>query len=319
MKTIKTILGIFLFAVMLFSCSPTPSEQEPLPIPNREQQPETKPPQEDIPTQAVTEPELDGNYYIVRSEWLTCCFYKHDYAAQEVLAIASEALDVAADIRAFLGITYTEKQAAHTVCYFDSTHKNADGLPQSQAIPAKRMLYCGGLESFTHEYTHIVTGNSPDVRYAPEKIFSEGLADYVMYSFTEKIATKEYQYFTSYQLEQEMGSADHAAVLSMMTEKGIEKTGKNYRLAIVALFDRESRMEQLHFPVENSLYQEDSYPYFVGYVLATYCIEHNGGIAPLMRAYCDYLKTPEIYGVTLEELTAQAVRHNTALFYQGAE
>ena len=76
---------------------------------------------------------------------------------------------------------------------------------------------------------------------------------------------------------------------------------------------------QLHFPVKNSLYQEDSYPYFVGYVLATYCIEHNGGIAPLMRAYCDYLKTPEIYGVTLEELTVQAVRHNTALFYQGAE
>ena len=297
--------------------------QEPLPTPNQEQQKqpskEPKPPQEDTPTQAVTKPEREGNYYVVRNEWLTCYFYKREYAEKEVLAIAAEALEVAADIRAFLGITYTEKQAAHTVCYFDSTHKNGDGLPQSQAFPAKRILYCGGLESFTHEYTHIVTGNSPDVRYAPDQIFSEGLAEYVMYSFTEKIATKEYRYFTSYCLDQQVNSADHAAVLSMMTEKGIEKTGKNYQLAIVAMFDRESRTEELHAPIKNTPHQEDSYPYFIGHVLVTYCIEQNGGIESLMRAYCDTLKIPDIYGMSQEQLIEQAIKQNTASFYGQAK
>ena len=315
MKTVKSILAILLLAAILSSCSPTLPLQEPEQKVQEQPPQDAKPPQENTPAHADTEPEREGDYYVVRSDWLTCYFYKRDYAARDVPQIAAEAFDVAADIRAFLGITYTEKQAANTVCYFDSTHRNEQGSPQSQAFRLKRILYCGGLESFTHEYTHIVTGNSPDVRYTPDKIFSEGLAEYVMYSFTEEIATKEYRYFTSYPLDQQVSSADHAAVLSMMTEKDIEKTGKNYQLAIVAMYDWELRREELHSPIPNSPYQQDSYPYFIGHVLATYCIEQKGGLEPYMRAYCDFIKIPEIYGVTLEELIEQAVKQNTVAYY----
>ena len=215
------------------------------------------------------------------------------------MPIVVEAVSLMADIRAYLGVYYTKDDAQGAVCYFNSAiTESFDGSFSSY----DQSLRCRNLSVFVHEYAHMVSISSSECVYKPEKLFTEGLATYVQYTF-HHATSQEYRYFEEAPVH-EWDASTHKLICNLIAQSGVEYNAENYRKAIVALFELYGG------------YPEDraEYPYEIGQIFVEYCVEELGGMQKFMSAFNDYLKFEDIYGKTVEEVVKEAREWNMAQF-----
>lgn len=267
------------------------------------------------PTWAVTdEPdssviEQNDSAYMVHTEWMTLCFSKKDYDEAEVGAISEEATRVMADIRGYLGVSYTLDDAEGAVCYFDCDYRYNEEENRSWCFWNERKMYCVTLDDFVHEYTHMVSNGNQDLVYYPGKLFSEGLAQYVSYRFYDEIASEAYAYFKG---ESDLESSNpfvHQTVCELLSRGGLPHNASNYMKAFVAV---EGKMNDISKVDPDS----DFYNYQIGFVFVDYYVEQFGGIKGFMALYCDSITMSDLYGRTIDELVTIAYHHNMNSFFK---
>ena len=254
--------------------------------------------------------EQDDEHYIIRTDWMTFYFSKADYTEAEAAAVTDEAVSVMADVRDFLGIEYSLSDAKGTTCLFDSAYINDNGDPFSMCFSALKEMYCITTEKFVHEYVHMVCGRSPDVLYSPEKIFVEGLAQYVEVSFYDSIASEKYEYFTEALVEEDIDPTEHRAVCKLLTKNGLEYNAQNYNKSLIAYADRQ--FDDFCGRINR---ESDLYLYDVGQVLVEYCVTVLGGVQEFMRVYGDSVTVSDVFGKSLDAVVRDAVKNNTDSFY----
>lgn len=245
--------------------------------------------------------EENSRWYIVRTEWMKFFFSKSDYQKEDILPIVVEAVSLMADIRAYLGGYYTKDDAQGAVCYFNSSidENSFDG----KFFDYDQRLICRNPSIFVHEYAHMVSISSSECVYKPEKLFIEGLATYVQYTF-HHATSQEYRYFEEAPVH-EWDASTHKIICNLIAQSGVEYNAENYRKAIVALFEMYGG------------YPEDraESPYEIGQIFVEYCVEELGGMQKFMSAFGDYLKFEDIYGKTVGEVVKEAREWNMSLFY----
>ncbi len=251
--------------------------------------------------------EQDETYYIVSTDWMTFYFSKGDYRDSDVKPIASEAVSVMEDVRAYLNVNYTASDAAGSECYFDSTYRYM-GEERSSCHWTQKRLDCIGLIDFVHEYVHLVSERNADLVYHPPSLFTEGLAEYVSLTFHDGIASQEYQHFNERPVSENSSPAEHEWIRALLSEKQLPYNAKNYKLAFVALLDRNYDIAALNK-------DGDFYKYDVGLVFVRHCIEQRGGMEAFLSVYCDSLTVSERYGKALDDLVLDACAENTNYFY----
>lgn len=244
--------------------------------------------------------EENSRWYIVRTEWMKFFFSKSDYQKEDILPIVVEAVSLMADIRAYLGGDYTKDDAQGAVCYFNSSidENSFDG----KFFDYDQRLICRNPSIFVHEYAHMVSISSSECVYKPEKLFIEGLATYVQYTF-HHATSQEYRYFEEAPVH-EWDASTHKLICNLIAQSGVEYNAENYRKAIVALFELYGG------------YPEDraEYPYEIGQIFVEYCVEELGGMQKFMSAFGDYLKFEDVYGKSVEEVVKEAREWNLAQF-----
>ena len=258
-----------------------------------------------------TEPnsiEQTESDYIVRTDWMTFCFSKKDFKEAEIIDIVAEAVSVMADIRSYLGVNYTLEEAEETVCYFDSTYRNAAGEKRSHCFWDQRAMYCTSFDAFVHEYAHMVSENNADLLYHPDKLFSEGLAQYVSWNFYDGIASRQYTFFKEASISQNTSASEHQTVCRLLTDNGLAYNAENYNKAVLAMLDK-------HYDITKIDKNIDFYIYNVGHIFVDYCINQLGGMETFLSVYCDSVTIVDVYGKTVDELVMEACKYNTSAFY----
>jgi len=176
-RIISTIFAFF-FIFSLYSCNQDDKEEPSL-------------------SEAETQIKLinfNEQYFNVPTDWMNFFFSKEDFKQEDIIPIVQEAIYIMEDIRNFLDVNYTLKEAKESSCYFDSAF-TYNGDKHSRCFWAERKMYCTSLSTFVHEYVHMVSNNNADILYVPDTIMSEGLAEYIEVTFCDKIATKKYVFF----------------------------------------------------------------------------------------------------------------------------
>ena len=244
--------------------------------------------------------EEDERWYFVRTEWMTFYFSRSDYQKEDVMPIVIEAVSLMADIRAYLGVYYTKDDAQGAVCYFNSSFESSyDGT----FTDYYQRLICRNPAIFVHEYAHMVSISSSECVYNPEKLFIEGLATYVQYTF-HHVTSQEYQYFEEAQIY-EWDELHHQYICDIITQSGKEYNAENYKKATIVMME-----------IYWGGYSDErlDYPYEIGQIFVEYCVEELGGMQKFMRAFGDYLKFEDVYGKTVEEVVKEAREWNMAQF-----
>jgi hypothetical protein len=252
--------------------------------------------------------EENDSYYVVSTDWMTISFAQNDYRKEDLPQIVREADQVMADIRKYLNLSYGAEEAANTICVFDSSYRNESGLERSQCFPREKTMFCISLENLVHEYVHMVSENNNDMVYSPDKILCEGLAEYVSFHFYDDIASEQFSFFTPPAVPENTDASEHQTVCDLLSENGLAYDAPNYTKAFVALVSKNYELSDIDRT-------SDYYNYFVGYVLAEYCISQLGGIERFILMYCDSIAAVEVYGKPLEGLVSEACANNTMLFY----
>lgn len=261
-------------------------------------------------TEATTiEIDQTESNYIIKTDWMTFYFSQKDYDRMTVSDIASEAVHVMADIRDYFCVSYSEEEAKGAECYFDNSYRNNDGLERSTCFWREKKIYCVSLDSFIHEYVHMICENNQDLVYHPDKLFCEGLAEYVSLTFFESIATQDYLYFKEEAVSPDSAPSEHRMICELLEGNGLSYTAENYNKAFAALFD---------YKYDVSKIDPDSYfyKYYIGFIFVDYCINHLGGLAQFLSAYCDSATVPNLYGKTVDKIVKEACAYNTSLFYK---
>lgn len=244
--------------------------------------------------------EENSRWYIVRTEWMKFIFSRSDYQKEDVIPIVVEAVSLMADIRAYLGVYYTKDDAQGAVCYFNSAIiESFDGVFSSY----DQSLRCRNLSVFVHEYSHMVSVSSSDCFYKPSKLFTEGLATYVQYTFHYAVS-QEYQYFNEAPIY-EWDDPEHQYICDIIAQSGMEYNAENYKKATIV-------MMELYWGGYSD--ERLDYPYEIGQIFVEYCVEELGGMQKFMSAFGDYLKFEDIYGKTVEEVVKEARIWNLAQF-----
>ena len=245
--------------------------------------------------------EEEEKCYIVQTEWMEFHFSKLDYQKEDVMPIVTEALSLMADIRAYLGVNYTKDDAQGAICYFNSSFT---GTSDGSYNHSQQRLLCRSTGVFVHEYAHMVSISSSDCLYYPEKVFVEGLASYVQYTF-HRATSQEYQYFKEAEIYPWQEDSVHQELCDMIAQNGMEYNAENYKKALIAKLE-----------VWCDGYPEDrpDYPYEIGLILADYCINQLGGMQKYMSAFGNSMQFERIYGKPLEEVIKDASAWNLAQF-----
>ena len=244
--------------------------------------------------------EEDERSYFVRTEWMKFHFSKLDYQKEDVMPIVVEAVALMADVRDYLGVDYTIGDAQGAICYFNSQFNDTvDG----RFYHYYQRIMCRNLSVFVHEYAHMVSISSSDCLYTPQKLFVEGLATYVQYTF-HHATSQEYQYFQEDQIY-EWGEPHHQYICDIIEQGGVEYNAENYKKATIVMME-----------IYWGGYSEErlDYPYEIGQIFVEYCVEELGGMQKFMRAFGDYLKFEDVYGKTVEEVVKEAREWNMAQF-----
>ena len=261
-------------------------------------------------TEATTiEIEQTESDYIIKSDWMTFYFSQKDYDRMTVSDIASEAVLVMADIRDYLCVNYSEEEAKDSECYFDSTYRNKDGLERSTCLWEEKKIYCISLDSFIHEYVHMICENNSDLVYHPGNLFREGLAQYVSLTFFDSIATHDYLFFEEESVSPNSDLSEHRMICELLEENGFSYTAENYNKAFVALFAH-------NYDVSKITSGSDFYNYYIGHIFVDYCIQNLGGLEQFISVYCDSVTVPDLYGKTVDKIVKEACAYNTFLFYK---
>lgn len=248
----------------------------------------------------------EGKNYVIETDWMTFYFAKRDFDAAEVLPIVEEAERAMADIRAYLGVSYTLDDAKGSRCYFDSSYRDASGAGRSRCVWASKEMFCVSVDHLTHEYTHLVSMCSSDLLYQPQDMFLEGLAQYVQMIFHDKIASGEYIYIQKPTIPTEAG--DYQTVARLLRNSGLAQTAENYDKMLVAF--AEDQIVQSN--VDRSELNRDIYLYYYGQVFVDYCVNNLGGMEKFMGTFCDEVIFSDVYGKSVDEMMNEAVEYNTA-------
>lgn len=67
---------------------------------------------------------------------------------------------------------------------------------------------------------------------------------------------------------------------------------------------------------ESNYIIKTDYKYYIGFIFVDYCINHLGGLAQFLSAYCDSATVPNLYGKTVDKIVKEACAYNTFLFYK---
>lgn len=252
--------------------------------------------------------EQSESDYIVYTDWITFYYSKTDYDESDILDITTEAERVMQDIRTYLNLNYNVEEADGTVCFFDSSFRNEKGEKRSMCYWSEKRIQCVSLDSFVHEYVHLVSERNKNNVYRPNEIFVEGLATYVSSSFFDVISSNEYKYFKPSTVSRVSDLNEHNTISELLSSNGMEYNSKNYNKALVAMADKKYGVSRVD---KNS----DFYKYYMGAILVDYCVNRLGGIDVFMTAYVDSLKVSEVYGKSVEELVVDACNYNTSVFY----
>ena len=256
-----------------------------------------------------TEKKQDEKYYIVSSEWMNLCFSQKDFTEAEAKNIAEEALLVMSDIRNYLDLNYTLDEALGSVCYFDSSYKNANGESRSMCFTNEKIIYCISLDGFVHEYVHLISANNADLVYLPQDLFIEGLAEYVSLNFYGSVATQNYVFFKERAIQKSSSQAEDRLLCELLAKKELECNASNYTKAFVAMLYKNYDASQIN---KNA----DYYKYCVGYVFADYCINRIMDLESFIDVYADSVTLTDVCGKNFDSLVAEACEYNMALFYK---
>lgn len=261
------------------------------------------------------EPKLPQErlYYVIQTDWMTLCFLKRNFTEAEIYPIAEEAIRVMADIRTYLGVSYSIEDARGTYCYFNPSYVNKAGEARSTCYHISKEMYCRSVGDFVHEYAHMVSLCSSDLLYPGNDLFCEGLAQYVGVNFDERIASGKYVYFSG--PEEEIPSLEKLAederwICERIADLSLPFTEKNFEKAWVAYMDRTTDLSEID---QNS----DFYKYYIGMVFVEYCIDNLGGVEKFMEVFSDSVTFSEVYGKPLDGIVADALKYNTE-FFDGA-
>ena len=263
-------------------------------------------------TKASTEDnriEQTNSDYIIQAEWITFYFSKQDFDINEVPDIAFEANLIMSDIRNFLNVSYTSKEAIESICYFNSSYSDNSAPYRSICNYTEKKIYCVSLDDFVHEYVHLICGNNSSLVYQPNDIFIEGLASYIELNFHENIASTAYKYFQSPPMSKSSNQSEHREICNLLSNKGYTHNEKNYRKAFIALLDKSYDISKIDR-------DSDFYKYYIGYIFVEHCIENLGGIEKFMSVYEDSVTFYDIYEITVDELILKICNDNTRLFFE---
>ncbi len=253
------------------------------------------------------ETEQNDKYYIMRDEWMTFYFRKRDFKESDITAIVEEARWVMADVREYLGVEYSLDEAEGTVCYFDSTYRHPTLGKRSCCEALTKEIFCISIDSFIHEYTHMVCERTDDLVYRPDAVFLEGIAHYVDLHFHEEIASGECVYFEERAVITSNAS-EHETICTLLSESEMEYTQENYDKARVALLDKSPYMPMMDV-------NSDPFKYWFGLVLVDYCLTQLGDLETFMSVYCESLTAREVYGKPFGEILKDAIAYNTKQFF----
>lgn len=259
-----------------------------------------------------TEPSLieqTESDYIISTDWMTFYFSKKDFKESDVEDIAEEAIFVMTDIRNYLKVKYTLEDAEETVCYFDSTYRNEDGQKRSRCLWNEKKIYCTSLDSFIHEYVHMISENNKDLVYHPNELLSEGLAQYISLKFHDEIATTRYALFKETPVSKSSNASEHQMICGLLSNNGLAYNAENYNKAFIAILDK-------NYDITKIDVNSDFYEYYIGQILVDYCINQLGGSEKFISVYCDSVTIADIYGKSIDALVIEACAHNTATFYK---
>lgn len=247
--------------------------------------------------------------YIIRTNWMTFCFSKKDFTESDIKDIVVEADSVMTDVRNYLKVNYTLEEAEGTVCYFDSTYRNKDGQKRSMCLWDEKKIYCISLDDFVHEYVHMISENNDDLVYHPNKLFSEGLAQYVSLNFYDGIATKRYAFFKEESVSKNSNLSEHRMICDLLSDNGLAYNAENYNKAFVAIIDKNNDVSKINV-------NSDFYKYNIGYIFVDYCINQLGGLEKFISVYCDSVTVTDVYGKSVDDLVIEACAYNTDTFFK---
>lgn len=295
----KRIIIFYLILSVLccfFGCNyQSENEEESLVVTNTEENPE--------PNQI----EQNASDYIVRTDWMMFCFSKKDFSDSDIVNIASEAISVMSDIRNFLNVNYTLEKSKGTVCYFDSTYRSDDGQKRSRCFWDEKTMYCISTDDFVHEYVHMVCGNNEDLVYSPDKLFIEGLAQYVCLNFYDSIASTKYVFFNEASVSKSSSATEHKMICELLSDNGFAYNAKNYSKALVAIIDK-------YYGISVIDKNSDFYQYNIGYIFVDYCINQLGGMDKFLSVYCDSVTSIDVYGKSTDDIVIESCSYNKSLF-----
>jgi len=251
--------------------------------------------------------EQNEAFCIVRTDWMTFFFSKEDFRDADITAITTEAIGVMADIRNFLKVNYTLKEAENAVCYFDSTHCNENGN-RSYCVWNERKIHCVSLDQFVHEYAHMISDCNADIVYHPSKLFAEGLAQYVSFHFYDGIASQKYLFFKDASVLKNSNPSEHQMICDLLSENGLIYDANNYNKAFIALLNK-------YYDVSKVDKNSEFYKYYIGPVFVDYCINQLGGIEKFMAVYNDSVTVIDVYQKSVDDLVMEACAYSTSLFF----
>ena len=248
-------------------------------------------------------------YYIVSTDWMKFYFFKNDFQKSDIPDIVNEIAFVMTDVRNYLDLNYTLKEAEETVCYFDSSYRNEKNEKRSMCFPYEKKMYCVSLDDFVHEYVHMISGNNIDLVYHPDDVFVEGLAQYVSLNFYDGIASKKYIYFKQSEVLKNSNVTEHKAICDLLSKNKISYNAKNYNRAFIAMLDK-------NYDISNINKKDDFYNYSIGYIFVDFCINKLGGIEKFISVYVDSVIFADVYGKKVDDIILEACDYNTAIFYK---
>ena len=291
----RIILFLLLFLILCCSCGchhDNESKNEPSVAISPVEKTESNP---------IEQTEFD---YIVCTDWMKFYFSKKEFKESDIADIVTEAESVMADIRSYLKVNYTLEEAKETVCYFDSAYRNGDGQKRSSCYSNERRIQCVSLDDFVHEYVHMISQNNADLVYFPNKLFIEGLAEYISWNFHDEIASKEYTFFE----EPSFSGNPSEVITDLLSKKALVYNAENANKALIAAIQKYSDISEID---KNS----DFYNYNIGPVFIDYCIQKLGGLEKFMSVYNDSITIIDVYGKSVDELVFEACAYNTSMFF----
>ncbi len=270
---------------------------------------ETLPPTHlDFEKDGIYMAEETDRYYVVCTDWMKFNFSKDNFEKNKIIDIAREAFHVMEDVRNFLGVNYNEDEAKGSVCFFDSTCKY-NGQQRSHCDWNAREMYCVLVDDFIHEYVHMVCGNNKDLVYPPDALFSEGIAQYIALNFNNGIASENYSHFKERTVLKSSDTEEDKEICGLLKNNGYDYNASNYNKAVVALAYK-------NYDLPNLRQNTEFYKYYMGFVVADYCIHQLGGIEKFMLMYCDSIMISEVYGKNMSDIIIDACEYNVSRFYK---